>query len=109
MKLLHELLRRCSVKSLKFLSVIAASLLMSACQSTPRIVPVSLTPPLVCMTRCQLAAEPPLPNDDIARKLWEVDLIAGYGHCRDLHDDCIEALKKRWRRGKRSEPALSKW
>lgn len=83
------------MKLSNLLLMTVAGLLMSACQLTPPIAPVSLMPPLVCLTRCQVAPEPPRENEEIQRRMWEVDMISGYGRCRDLHDDCITSLKKR--------------
>ncbi len=82
------------MNSLAYLNVIAASLLMSACGSWTRIVPISLPPPPVCLELCPAElAEPPQVGDDLGRRLWEIDMMTDYGSCQRLNQDCKTALE----------------
>ncbi len=78
-----------------FLIALAAGALMSTGCSRTTTALASLPPPAACLTRCETPPAPPGPNDDKARRRWEIEVIDSHANCGTLHDDCAaEALRR---------------
>lgn len=78
-----------------YLYAIAVGLMLSGCSSVTPIAPPSLTYPAVCMKDC--SDPPPMcpPQDDLCRKMLEIQLMLDFGTCRDEKRECRKLLERR--------------
>ncbi|MCK2097657.1 hypothetical protein [Thauera aromatica] len=76
----------------KILIGLVSGLMLSACASSPfmpHTVSVPKPPPPECTLKC-----PAPPPKTLPRMLWEAEIAAWGFDCKDLHDDCVDAMSR---------------
>lgn len=68
-----------------------SGLALTACASKPFTAPMVIQRPVPL--ECQQSCPEPAPLY-LHRQAWEAETLARFLQCKELHDDCVEALSK---------------
>lgn len=73
---------------------VLAMLSLSACSTTPSVVPtVKPVPPATCLMQCDPLTAP-VDGSELSVRNWEFQVVEQYGQCRRLHSDCVDWVSK---------------